>query len=82
MILSKSYTEEKKIYYVVNEYLTVCSSGYSSRNGSLKAQSKALFWRFWSKMDAKQEISCIFKDSLWLEQLTDLDTKGTKWSII
>ena len=44
----------------------------SSRTGSLKAQSKALFWRFWSKIDAKQEVSRIFKDSLWLENLTDL----------
>ena len=39
-------------------------------------------WRFWSKIDAKQEISRIFKDSLWLEQVTDLDAKGTKLSII
>ena len=55
---------------------------YSSRNWSLKAQSKVLFWRLWGKIYAKQGISRIFKDSLWLEQLTDLDTKGTKWSII
>ena len=53
------------------------SINYSSRTGR-KAQLKALFWIFWSKIDGKQEISRIFKDSLWLEQLTDFDGKATK----
>ena len=46
-----------------------------------KGSVKSVVWPL-SKIDAKQEISRIFRDSLWLEQMTDLNAKGTKWSVI
>ena len=58
------------------------SVSFLSRTGSLNAHSKALFWHFWSNIDTKPEISRIFKYSLWLNQLTDLDSKGSKLSIM
>ena len=54
---------------------------YSIHTGSLNSMAKAMFWHFWSKINAKPEFSRIFKDSVWLEKWTNLDTKGVKWSV-
>ena len=54
-------------YYIMLHLIPFASQSVnnSSRTGSLKAQLKALFWCFWSKIDAKQENSHIFKYSWW-----------------
>ena len=63
----------KRLYRFVAYQITLCLVpfpsklvSYSSRNCSLKAQLKAIFrrLRFWSEIDAKQELSRIFKDSV------------------